>query len=218
MTHIMSDMRRIATECIQTGPLLVNTYVAYVQGEDSCIVVDPADAKVISRYAAEHSLRIAAVLLTHCHFDHILGVPGLVEEEARLYIGRGDAAGLNDRQVSLNFKDMPLMTPDVLLSDGDSFQEAGMAFRVIATPGHTPGGVCYVLEENKTIFAGDTLFRLSVGRTDFVGGDHRALLPAIKERLFTLEGDYEVLPGHGEATTLEYERQNNPYAGRGARW
>lgn len=214
----MESMRNIIIDRLETGPLLVNTYIAYVSGSKSCIVVDPADGKPVKEYARAYGLDIAAVLLTHCHFDHILGVPELVQDGARLYIGEKDAVGLNDRQTSLNFKDMPLMTPDVLLKDGDTIGEAGLTLRVIATPGHTPGGVCYVLEESSVIFAGDTLFRLSVGRTDFVGGDHRVLLPSIKEKLFTLAGDYDVLPGHGEATTLEYERQNNPYAGRGARW
>jgi len=214
----MSEMRTIVTERIQTGPLMVNTYVVYAQGADSCVVIDPADAAPIKKYAETYGLKIAAVLLTHCHFDHILGVPGLVQEGAKLYIGENDAAGLNDRSVRLCFMELPEMKPDVLLKDGDIITEAGLTIKVIATPGHTAGGVCYVLEETSVIFSGDTLFRFSIGRTDFPGGDYATLISSIKNKLFALEGDYAVNPGHDISTTLDEEKQRNPYAGRGARW
>lgn len=214
----MSEMRTIVTERIQTGPLMVNTYVVYAQGADSCVVIDPADAAPIKKYAETYGLKIAAVLLTHCHFDHILGVPGLVQEGAKLYIGENDAAGLNDSSVSLCFMELPEMKPDALLKDGDIITEAGLTIKVIATPGHTAGGVCYVLEETSVIFSGDTLFRFSIGRTDFPGGDYATLISSIKNKLFALEGDYAVNPGHDISTTLDEEKQRNPYAGRGARW
>ena len=214
----MSEMRTIITERIQTGPLMVNTYVVYAQGADSCVVIDPADAAPIKKYAETYGLKIAAVLLTHCHFDHILGVPGLVQDGAKLYIGENDAAGLNDSSVSLCFMELPEMKPDVLLKDGDIITEAGLTIKVIATPGHTAGGVCYVLEETRVIFSGDTLFRFSIGRTDFPGGDYATLISSIKNKLFALEGDYAVNPGHDKSTTLDEEKQRNPYAGRGARW
>ena len=214
----MSEMRTIVTERIQTGPLMVNTYVVYAQGADSCVVIDPADAAPIKKYAETYGLKIAAVLLTHCHFDHILGVPGLVQEGAKLYIGENDAAGLNDSSVSLCFMELPEMKPDALLKDGDIITEAGLTIKVIATPGHTAGGVCYVLEETSVIFSGDTLFRFSIGRTDFPGGDYATLISSLKNKLFVLEGDYAVNPGHDISTTLDEEKQRNPYAGRGARW
>ena len=214
----MSEMRTVITERIQTGPLMVNTYVVYVQGADSCVVIDPADGAPVKKYAEVYGLKIAAILLTHCHFDHILGVPELVADGAKLYIGEKDAQGLNDSAINLTFKALPQMQPDVLLKDGDIISEAGLSIKVISTPGHTAGGVCYVLEESSIIFAGDTLFRFSIGRTDFPGGDYGELISSIKNKLFTLEGNYDVKPGHDRATTLEEERQGNPYAGRGARW
>lgn len=211
-------MRTVITERIGTGPLMVNTYVVYAQGADSCVVIDPADAAPIKKYAEVNGLKIAAVLLTHCHFDHILGVPELVLQGARLYIGENDGPGLNDRSVSLAHMALPGMKPDVLLVDGDVVEEAGLCFKVLSTPGHTAGGVCYMLEESRTIFSGDTLFRFSIGRTDLPGGDYGKLISSIKNRLFALEGDYTVKPGHDRATTLEEERLGNPYAGRGAGW
>ena len=214
----MENMRSVVIERLETGPLMVNTYVVYVNGGKSCVVIDPADAAPIKKYAETYGLKIAAVLLTHCHFDHILGVPELVQDGARLYIGENDAAGLNDRSVSLCFMELPEMKPDVLLKDGDAVEEAGLRFDVLSTPGHTAGGVCYVLKESSEIFSGDTLFRRSIGRTDFPGGDYGTLISSIKDKLFALEGDYSVNPGHDRGTTLEEERQSNPYAGRGARW
>ncbi len=214
----MESIRSVVIERLETGPLMVNTYVVYVNGGKSCIVIDPADAEPVKKYAEVYGLNIDAVLLTHCHFDHILGVPELVQDGARLYIGEKDAPGLNDRSVSLCFKTLPEMKPDVLLRDGDAVEEAGLHLDVLSTPGHTAGGVCYVLKESSEIFSGDTLFRLSIGRTDFPGGDYSTLLSSIKDKLFALEGDYTVQPGHDRATTLDEERQRNPYAGRGARW
>lgn len=210
--------RDVIIECIETGPLSVNTYAVYIKGADSCIVIDPADADAVSGYVKSRGMSIAAVLLTHCHFDHILGVPGLHQGGAKLYIGEKDAPGLNDRNINLTFMNLSVMKPDVLLRDGDRVEEAGLCFDVLFTPGHTAGGVCYVLKESGAIFAGDTLFRLSIGRTDLPGGSYSELISSIKDRLFTLDGDYTVLPGHGEATSLDEERQRNPYAGRGARW
>lgn len=214
----MSEMRAVITERIETGPLRVNTYVVYVQGADSCVVIDPAEAAPIKKYAEAYGLKIAAILLTHCHFDHIMGVPELVRDGAKLYIGENDADGLNDKSINLTFRKLPHMEPDVRLKDGDTVNEAGVSLKVISTPGHTAGGVCYVMEESSVIFSGDTLFRFSIGRTDFPGGDYEKLISSIKNKLFVLHGDYTVNPGHDVSTTLEEERQRNPYAGRGVGW
>ena len=210
--------RDVIIECIETGPLSVNTYVVYVRGGDSCIVIDPADPEAVGGYVKSRGMGIAAVFLTHCHFDHILGVPQLQQQGARLYIGEKDAPGLNDRSINLTFMPLAGMKPDVLLKDGDRVEEAGLCFEVLFTPGHTAGGVCYLLKESGAIFAGDTIFRFSIGRTDLPGGDYSRLISSIKNKLFALEGNYTVLPGHGEATDLDEERQGNPYAGRGAGW
>ena len=212
-------MKNTVIERLETGPLFVNTYIVYPNGGSSCVVIDPADAEPVRKYAEKHGLNIDAVLVTHCHFDHILGVHDLQQDGAKVYIGEKDADGLKDKSVcfAYNYAFEPTEA-DVLLKDGDTVSEAGLSFRVITTPGHTRGGVCYVLEENSTIFAGDTLFRFSIGRTDLPGGSIEEILSSIRQKLFTIEGDYDVLPGHGEATTLADERRSNPFAGRGARW
>ena len=140
------------------------------------------------------------------------------QESARLYINRIEAPSLTDGSMSLSHMGGVLINgckADVLLDDGDRFSEAGFDFLVLHTPGHSPGSSCFVLEKERMIFAGDTIFRLSVGRTDLDGGDARALYGSIVRKLFTLEGDYRVLPGHDRETTLEFERRHNPFIRNG---
>ena len=176
-----------------------NTYVLFDKQGNECVVVDPGDADAVLAFLEENQLKLTHILLTHGHWDHILGVPKLKEQTgAMVHIQHADASGLS-------------MEPDVRLSDGDVVDAAGFRFQVVHTPGHTTGGVCFVLDEERMIFAGDTLFRLSVGRSDLPGGDARVLHDSIKDRLFTLEGDYIVYPGHMRETTLEFERTHNPF-------
>ena len=103
------------------------------------------------------------------------------------------------------------MKPDVLLKDGQEFTEAGMGFRMLLTPGHTPGGCCYYQPEEKALFSGDTLFCGSIGRTDFPGGSLSELVRSVKEKLLVLPEDVKVYPGHEEMTTISHEKRYNPY-------
>ncbi len=205
------------TVSIPTGPLMVNTYIAWYegQGEDTpCVVVDPANSGKVMRFLNEHGLSCRAILLTHGHFDHIMGVAKLREATgARVYINKLDANAMKDDGASLAKMVGLRVDPskvDVFVGDGMEFTEAGIAFRAIHTPGHTKGGVCYIVESERVIFSGDTLFRLSYGRTDLDGGNAGELYESLMYRLFTLQGDYRVLPGHDAETTLDFERQNNP--------
>lgn len=208
----------IAIETMHTGPLRVNTYIVSGGAPGECFIVDPADAeRHVLPYLAENNLRCTAALLTHCHFDHILGVAELQKQGAKVYIGKEDAAGLYDDAYNLQHIGIYPVEPcraDVLLEGGEEIAPAGILLRVIATPGHSPGGLCYVCEEARAIFSGDTLFFENVGRCDLPGGSARQLYDSVWDKLFTLEGDYRVLPGHEEATTLDYERECNPYLQR----
>lgn len=212
----------ITIDILHTGPLQVNTYIVSGGVPGECFIVDPADAtRRVMPYLAEHGLTCTAVLLTHCHFDHILGVAALQEAGAKVYIGAGDAPGLQDRTFSLASPVYPVRPcqADVLLQDGDTIIAAGIPLEVLETPGHSKGGVCYVCQDAKAVFSGDTLFYESIGRYDFIGGDPVQLYRAIQDKLFTLPEGYAVLPGHGEATTLEHERRFNPYLQRSpAQW
>ncbi len=202
-------------ETIVSGPLGTNSYAASGVRGSECFLVDPADAKKALAFLEERGLELTHILLTHGHFDHILGVAELKEATgAQVFIGAPDAAALYDPQENLAFASRYPVKPchaDRELQDGESFEAAGLSIKTIATPGHTLGGVCYQIESERVLFVGDTLFKLSVGRSDLPGGDPQALFHSILYKLFPLEGDYTVYPGHAGATSLEFERKNNPY-------
>ena len=202
---------------IPTGPLAVNTYIVWY-GDDTetthdCVVIDPASSHKVKKELDSLNLTCRAILITHGHFDHIMGVAKLREMTgAKVYINKLDSAAMQDNGASLATMIGVKVDPsqvDVFVTDEMEFTEAGIRFRVIHTPGHTKGGVCYVVEDERVIFSGDTLFYMSYGRTDLPGGDSAALFDSIVYRLFTLKGDYRVLPGHERETTLEFEKHFN---------
>lgn len=212
--------------CVPTGPLSTNTYVvindsAEKTAEDKtpCAVIDPANSRKVLALLDERGLACTDILLTHGHFDHIMGVADIkARENARVSVHEKDASAVTGGNGCLAFMAGALVKHcevDRLLHDEDVITAAGMEFRVLHTPGHTPGGCCFVMEDERVLFSGDTLFRLSVGRTDLDGGSDEQLYESIAYRLFPLHGDYAVLPGHGEETDLEFERQHNPFMKKG---
>ena len=185
------------------GDYQTNCYILHQEGNRDCVVIDPGyEPEIILCYLSEKGLTLQAILLTHGHFDHV----GAVR----------DLAAQTDCQVYLNPKELampPMLTAGPLYythtyGEGDRLDIAGISFRVLETPGHTPGSVCLVAENN--LFSGDTLFRGSCGRTDLPCGDHRAMTESLK-RLAALREDYNVYPGHGSNTTLAREQKTNPY-------
>ncbi|MDE5562130.1 MAG: MBL fold metallo-hydrolase [Clostridiales bacterium] len=201
-------------ECIETGICYTDTYLI-VEG-DEAIVIDPGDDfETIYARLAKLGATAKYVLITHGHFDHIGAVARFKASGAKVYISKTDYDMFVKPADNVNTeffgKRVEQFAADVLVSDGDKFMLCNHDFTVISTPGHTPGGVCYVMDDS-CIFSGDTLFRLSIGRTDFPLCSHSDLIKSIK-RLFALNGDYTVYPGHGKSTTLDFERKNNPYVG-----
>ncbi|MCH5155485.1 MAG: MBL fold metallo-hydrolase [Clostridiales bacterium] len=199
-------------ECIETGEFCTDTYLI-VEGQ-SAVVVDPgADYERILSRLSELKAKAEYVLVTHAHFDHIGAVAKFSECGTKVYISQVDYEMLikSDFYVDLGFfgESVERFEADIKVKDGDSFTICNHNFTVIETPGHTPGGVCYVMD-GKHIFTGDTLFYMSVGRTDFPFCSHSDLMKSIK-KLFALQGDYNIYPGHGKSTTLCFERKNNPY-------
>lgn len=154
------------------------------------------------------------ILLTHGHFDHIIGTKAVKEKfGCKVAIGEEDAEMLTSARHSLAAfcgAEQNSVEPDILLHDGDIITLGNTGIKVISTPGHTRGGVCYLSGEN--LFTGDTLFRMSYGRTDFPGGSWAQLQQSLK-KLASLDGDYTVYTGHEEISTLDFERRYNEYLG-----
>lgn len=152
------------------------------------------------------------ILLTHGHFDHIIGVKSVKEKYgAQVVISKEDEPMLNSAKLSLAvFCNAPQnnVDADIIVKDGDEITLGEIKIKVMATPGHTSGSVCYIAEN--CIFSGDTLFYCSCGRTDFPSGSHEQMMSSL-QKLKALDGDYKVYTGHNNLTTLDFERKNNPY-------
>lgn len=198
---------------LPVGYLRANCYLYFDEHSLEAAVIDPGDD--LPRLIAEIDkigLFPKAVLLTHGHFDHAGAAEGIGSHyRIPVCAYKVEAELLSDKVKNgshLNsLKDLSV-TADKLFADGES---VGFGLAAIHTPGHTSGGCCFYSAEEKILFTGDTLFALSIGRSDFPTGDHEALINSIKNRLFTLPGDTVVLPGHGERTTIAAEAAENPY-------
>ncbi len=198
------DIRRVICGMIQE-----NCYIVQAEGRDDCVVVDPGD-EYPKLKAAIGDRRVGAVLLTHGHFDHIMAAGEMARDfGAPVYVGAEDAEMLNDITKSDYTGMLGLTRADWPAIDAASFGETlsvcGMDFTVLATPGHSRGSVCLYLKDEAVLFSGDTLFRAGYGRLDLYGGKIGAMLKSLK-RLFTLPGEVEVYPGHGDATTIGEEK------------
>ena len=185
------------------GAYQTNCYILHQEDSSSCVDIDPGyTPEVILDFLAGKGLKLEAILLTHGHFDHVGAVRDLAAETGcKVYLNPDDLS-MPPRMTA-----GPLYYTDTY-SDGDTLSPAGIPFQVLSTPGHTPGSVCLIAENY--LFSGDTLFAGSRGRTDLPGGSTRAILESLR-RLAALPQDYSVHPGHGESTTLAWEKQYNPY-------
>ena len=187
----------------ELGIYFVNCYLIHEEHSRSCIAIDPGgNADKVIKFLEENNLTLEAILLTHGHFDHVGAVKDLHEKtQCKVYLHTDDLL------LPENFTAGPLFYTHEY-GEGDILELAGLTIKVWHTPGHTEGSVCLFVDD--AIFSGDTLFCHSCGRTDLPGGDPKAIMQSLA-RLKALEGDYRVLPGHAEDTTLDYERKTNPY-------
>lgn len=189
------------------GLLSNNTYLVVNEDNKKCFLVDPSTPSAkVAEYIKANGLELEAILITHGHFDHIGGVQYFKEEFlAPVYMSKEDEDFIdNPLKISRKFDKF---TIDEYVKDGDVLDIAGKQIKVIATPGHSLGGVCYVMDD--VIFCGDTIFRASYGRFDLRGGDFNTLKKSIK-KILDMDGEYYLLSGHGEATCSSFERQYNP--------
>ncbi len=197
---------------LMTGMFSSNCYIIGDKGEGA--VIDPGvECGEIMAAVAELGLNIKYIILTHVHIDHVCHMDELREKTgASVAAHADDAVYLSNPRLNgsaLFGLAKAFGDADITVKDGDILKVGEMELQIIHTPGHSAGGIC-IKAENR-LFSGDTLFRMSIGRTDLGNGDYDELINSIKTKLMVLEDEVEVYPGHGTATTIGYERANNPY-------
>ncbi len=189
-------------ETFVRGPLLNNVYLLWDEHSNEAAIVDPGiGSDDLLKHIEEEQLHLRYVLVTHAHFDHVDNV-ALFREQigAGVVLHQADAAALEE---------LVGVSADVLQNGGEELTLGSLTIRTLHTPGHSPGGVCFLVDDH--LFAGDTLFAGSIGRSDFPDSDSAALLKAITEQILPLPDATQVLPGHGDATTIGAERAGNPF-------
>lgn len=198
-------------DTMTVGPIMTNCYLLQDENAAVCALIDPGDdAKQVETMVDNSGCTLQYILLTHGHFDHCSAVRPLLEKyDVPVYIHRADATDRQGHDLMFQRVDEQHQR---YYDEGDELPLGELTIRVMHTPGHSKGSVCLVV--NDVIFAGDTLFRASCGRTDFPGGDYREMLLSLA-RLGRMEGNFHVYSGHESDTELDYERRVNPYMKQG---
>lgn len=201
-------------DVLEAGPLMVNCYILHENSK--CVIIDPGgEFAKISGYIEKSGFEPLAIFNTHGHFDHIGAVAQLREKyNIDFYLHESDLFLVQESKnhgVLFGVNNVQVPEVDKYVKDGDSFDFDGIKFSAIHTPGHSPGGVCYYFEKEKALFSGDTLFDISIGRTDFPYGDMEMLVKSIKNKIFTLGDNISIFPGHGGKTNIKREKAANPF-------
>ena len=211
----MSDLD-ITVKQFVVGPVCTNCYLAIHNTTKELLIIDPGDeAKLLEDEIAKTGAKPVAILLTHGHFDHATAAEELRKfYQIEVYAQESEKETLENP--SLNLSGPMMGKPmtyhaDHYLADEQEIDLAGFHIRVLHTPGHTAGGACYYFPNEMVLFSGDSLFRESVGRTDFPGGSASSLIRSIKEKILPLPDFIKVYPGHNEITSIENERAYNPF-------
>lgn len=202
------------------NPFQENCWVVSADNGEA-VIVDPGFYDIEERNTffdtmESGGLHPVAILITHCHFDHVFGVKDCMKqhEGIQVYMNPADLKVIDEhRNTMIRYK---LRCADInfdfsAVSDGQTLNLLGKEWKVIATPGHSPGGVCYHCPSEKIIFTGDTLFAGTIGRTDLHGGDYDEEIVSIMEKIIVIDGDTQVFPGHGGSTDISTERTHNPF-------
>ncbi len=209
-------MNNLQCNFIVVGPVATNCYFLTDKNTKDTVIIDPGDDfMAIDRMVSKKELNVVAVFLTHGHFDHI----GAVEETrnkygVKVYASENEKEVLFQPEYNLSRGFMPTddnisIKADIWLADNEIIELLNTKIKCISTPGHTVGGMCYYIEDEKVLFSGDTLFRESIGRTDFPGGSFGQLKKSVCDKLFLLPDDTEVYTGHGIPTSIGFEKEYN---------
>ena len=206
---------------LQLGLLQTNCYILKNEETKEAVFVDPAETeRSFKEAAAAEGIRPVAVLLTHGHYDHVGAVPYMREQfpDIRIVCGAGEKDLMEGNAPGTGFgspfpkrSQSAAEAVDIWAEDGQILTFAGTSFKVLATPGHTAGSVCYLNEENELLFSGDTLFRGSCGRVDLVSGNAREMRMSLGKLKAGIGDDVQVLPGHEMTSNMGYEKMFNPY-------
>ena len=198
------------------GPIGTNCYLLINEKTKEAVIVDPASCPdYMMNYIKTEEIKLKAVLLTHAHFDHIMGIDDVLNKYGKMpvYVHEADKPMLEDPQQNMTMScGFPCAYKGAqAVQDGQVLSLIGYEIKVLHTPGHTPGGCCYYIASEHVLISGDTLFQQSIGRTDFPGGSMSDLVRAVKEKLMILPEDTVVYPGHMGTTTIADEKRMNPF-------
>jgi hydroxyacylglutathione hydrolase len=208
----------IEIKMMTLGVVSTNAYLIGDTETKEAILIDPVDkAEVLKKAADDSAWTIKLILATHAHFDHVLASKALKELTGAPFWAHGDTVpmleNLHLQGKRFGMGDFPegAKLDRVLTTEPETIEIASIKLETLYTPGHAPGHLSFYMPEHKIVFSGDALFYGSIGRTDLPGGNLEVLLTSIREKLFTLDDDVRVLSGHGQPTTIGFERENNPF-------
>jgi len=201
------------------NPFQENTYILFDETNEAIIIdagcYSPQEVDSIKSYVDSKGLKVKYLVNTHGHIDHLLGIDTLkelfkVESMAHANdLPLFETAPMQAMMFGISIKKAPSI--DKTIKEGDHIKFGNSVIEIIHTPGHTSGGICLYIQEQKMLFTGDTLFRGSIGRTDLAGGNYETIIESIIKKILPLGDDIEVYPGHGDSTTIEFEKRSNPF-------